>query len=168
MSGLSDGLIETVHKLSSELRPGILDKLGLVKAIQWYAETFEQRTGISCPLDFDPADVDLLELDKIKSVAIFRIFQEIMTNILRHARATQALITVSIKSNALLLSVADNGIGMDEAKISEESGLGLLGMRERASAISGNLKIESFPGRGTKLVLSVPSALGLRRVKGND
>jgi signal transduction histidine kinase len=154
---LSDSLIITTRKLSTALRPEMLDKLGLVKAIQWYAEAFERQTGISCPVDDKTQGIDLTEIDKDKTIAVYRIFQEAMTNVLRHAKATQVLVNVAIKpTKGLILSVIDDGVGMSLSKVSDESGIGLLGMRERALAVGGNLRISSQSNRGTRLVASIP------------
>jgi len=150
---LADQLISTVHRISVNLRPEILDKLGLLKAMQWYAEDFERHTGISCPVDVEG---QVIVNSKETATAAYRILQEALTNVLRHAKATQAEIRISKKGNKLVISVSDNGVGMDMSKLDDKSSLGLLGMRERAYVIGGTLRIRSRLGKGTKVTAYLP------------
>lgn len=153
---LADKLIGTVHRISANLRPEILDKLGLVRAVQWYAEDFERETGISCPVDVvDVEDQAIANLKETATVA-YRILQETLTNVLRHAQATQAQISIIKKDNKLVICISDNGVGMDMSKLDDKSSLGLLGMRERAYVIGGTLRIRSHPGKGTKVTAYLP------------
>ena len=153
---LADQLIETVHRTAANLRPEILDKLGLVRAIQWYAEDFERHTGISCPIDvIDVEDEDITNRKGVATNA-YRILQEALTNVLRHAKATQAKVRISKNHNKLVICISDNGVGMDVNKLTDELALGILGMRERASVIGGTLSIKSHPSKGTKVTACLP------------
>ena len=147
---LADRLIETTHRISVNLRPEMLDKLGLTKAVQWYAEEFEANSGISCPVDCREDQPDIY-IPKDVSITAYRIVQEATTNIMRHAKATQANILMHVSKKTLSVKVADNGIGFDYAKLADESSLGLIGMRERVRAIGGNITIKSKNQYGTSI-----------------
>src|SRR5581483_7363393 len=126
MSSHIDETIETVRRISTELRPGILDHLGLVAAIDWQATEFQTRTGIQCR--FAHA-LDQAVLDEDLNTAFFRIFQETLTNIIRHAGATQVSVSLRETEGRLILQVKDNGRGITRAEIQKTSSMGLLGMR---------------------------------------
>ncbi|HAR34412.1 MAG TPA: hypothetical protein DCR95_10120, partial [Desulfobacter sp.] len=126
---LCDRLIRTTHKISVDLRPEMLDRLGLFKAVQWYAESFERQTGISCPVESKVPEINLINLGNDKAIAIFRIFQEAMTNVLRHARASEVQICFTAAKTGLSLRIKDDGIGMKPGKTDSREGIGLLGMR---------------------------------------
>ena len=145
---LAGRLINTTNRLSFELRPAILDKLGLHRAIQWCAEDFEHRTGISCPTEFINAD---LKVPRETATTAYRILQEALTNVRRHARASQVKVSVSQEDNSLILSVIDNGIGMDILQLDDGASLGLMGMRERANIVGGTFHINSETGKGTSI-----------------
>jgi PAS domain S-box-containing protein len=146
MRALIDDTIDAIRRISAELRPSALDDLGLLAAIRWHARQFEVRTGIVTLLDSSFEDIDLTEQ---QSTAVFRIFEEAMTNVLRHAQATQVDIKLEVKNGELLLTIRDNGRGITEAEKSDRLSLGLLGMRERANLIGGRLDIEGSEGKGT-------------------
>lgn len=149
---LVDSGIESARRISFELRPGILDQMGLVPALEWLLAEFQRRTKIDCIVDFS----DHLEaLDTDKAVAIYRIFQEITTNIARHSQATQVTISFQISPKTILLVVKDNGKGFDYKNKNES--LGLLGMQERAKIHGGNLYIVSELGKGTTISLRIPN-----------
>jgi|GEM_PF-440742 len=148
MGNLVDGTIKTVRKISSELRPGVLDYLGLGAAIEWQAQDFQNRTGIICTLD---AGGDY-ELNQNSSTAVFRIFQETLTNVARHSRATEVKIRMAIDGEDFILEIEDNGKGITETEIYNNKSLGLLGMRERANLIGGDFHIK---GTSTGTVVSV-------------
>lgn len=150
---MADNAIDTVQRISSDLRPALLDDLGLFAALEWQTEEFEKRTGIKCELTVEPWNTIL---SKNITVAIFRIFQEALTNILRHAEATKVYISLKRSVNILTLEVIDNGKGITENEISKSDSLGLLGIRERISPWDGKLHIIGTAGKGTKLTLSVP------------
>ncbi|MHA1381053.1 MAG: response regulator [Candidatus Helarchaeota archaeon] len=153
MSDLIDETIKTVQKISAELRPRLLDDLGLVPAIEWYTEDFEERTKIDCHADLD---FDGLELDPDCSTAIFRIFQEAMTNIARHAKATKVNIRLKRVNGKLEIQISDNGKGIKEEDIYSPNSLGLIGMRERIRPFNGELKLFVPKERGTTLSVCLP------------
>jgi PAS domain S-box-containing protein len=150
---LVDEMIGTLRRIASELRPRTLDDLGLNAALEWQAQEFENRTGIRCRVTLlqEP-----LALDSERSTAIFRVFQESLTNVVRHAQATRVDALLERKGNQLLFQVRDNGIGFDPAAAKSRRSLGLVGMQERALLLDGELKIEAVPGGGTTLILRMP------------
>jgi PAS domain S-box-containing protein len=153
MTSLVDATIDTVRRIASELRPGILDDLGLMAAIEWHVEQLEAHSGIICQCDFLAENIDL---SREQTTALFRIFQEAMTNILRHAEATRVNIRIEEKEGQFVLQVSDNGRGSTEAEKTGSRSLGLLGMRERAHLIGGKIKIDGVAGKGTVLTVQVP------------
>jgi signal transduction histidine kinase len=149
----TDSIINTVKRIASELRPGILDDLGLISAIEAQAQEFQNRTGIASYFD---SAVDTINLNREPAIAVFRIFQEALTNILRHANATRVDISADEQPGEFVLTIRDNGKGItDEAK-SRPLSLGLLGMQERAHFIGGTIDITGVEGRGTTVTLRVP------------
>jgi signal transduction histidine kinase len=150
-----DDLINMTRRISGELRPSALDDLGLVAAIRWHAREFEGRTGIVTQFDSSFEDIDLT---REQSTAVFRIFEEAMTNVMRHAQATQVDIKLEKENGELELTIRDNGRGITEAEQSDRLSLGLLGMRERASLIGGRVVIANSEGKGTVVTLRVPVA----------
>ena len=148
-----DETLQSVRKLATELRPGVLDDLGLIAAIEWQCREFEARTGIRCSMHTHIHD---LACTHEISTAVFRIFQETLTNIMRHARASAIRISISIDDDILVLKVNDNGRGITQEEISNSRSLGLLGMRERISGVGGELRISGEPGRGTMVKLTIP------------
>ncbi len=135
------------------MRPEILDGMGLVAAIGWQAKEFQKRMGIRCRVDLPAAQVDPGgEL----STAVFRIFQEILTNIARHARAGSVGVQLQISAKRLALTVTDDGIGIAQTAVHARASLGLLGMQERAQQFGGEVSIRGVLGQGTTVVLRVP------------
>jgi signal transduction histidine kinase len=153
MVALIDTTSSAVQKISSELRPSILDDLGLIPAIESQAQEFAARTGIVCQFD---SLVESIDLDREKATAVFRIIQESLTNILRHSRATRVNIIIEKDDDELIVEVKDNGGGITEEQKARPSSLGLIGMQERAHLIKGRIEIIGFPGKGTTLTLRVP------------
>ncbi len=153
MSKLIDAAIQMVREISAELRPGVLDDLGLVAAVEWQAQEFQTRMGIRCRFT---STLENITLDKEQSTAIFRILQETLTNVARHANATRVNITLRKKAGNLILEVRDNGRGITESEISNPRSLGLLGMRERALLLGGNVEISGTPGKGTAVTVKIP------------
>ena len=153
MVGLIDTTIHVVRRISSELRPPILDDLGLAAAIEWQTQQFQARTGILCQYD---GSGEHLDLDQEQSTAIFRIFQEALTNVLRHAQATRVDVTLEEEEAELVLKIRDNGRGITEGEQGGPSALGLLGMRERAHLIGGRVDLTGIRGQGTTVTLRVP------------
>lgn len=137
----------------SELRPGILDDLGLIAAIEWQCQQFQLRTGIVCHFD---RTLEEVELNEEQSTAVFRIFQETLTNILRHAQATKVDIVMHEEDDYLVLSVSDNGKGITEREKLEQQSFGILGMRERAHLIKADIDIQGVEGQGTVVAVRVP------------
>ncbi len=145
--------IQDVQRISSDLRPGMLDDLGLASAIQWYSQEFEKRTGISCHLQLDePPDMD----SKI-SLALFRVLQEALTNVIRHANAKNVEIKLYLYMNNVILKIADDGIGIKSNQINHKNSLGLVGMRERVNQFNGKFEIGTNEDHGTILTVSIPS-----------
>jgi len=153
MSMLIDTTVQSVQRISSELRPGLLDDLGLSAAVEWQADEFRNRTGIQCETISDPEDI---ALNQALSIAVFRIFQEALTNIARHANATRVKIILKEKSGKVELTVRDNGKGITEKQISDARSFGLIGMRERVHSFRGDLRITGTPNKGTTVRVSIP------------
>ena len=148
---LADSIIQSVRRISTELRPGVLD-LGLAAAVEWQVQEFQTRTGIQCKVrllaqGMYPPNV---------STALFRILQETLTNVARHAKATRVEVVKQKQRDRLVLRIRDNGRGFDPADPSRSKSLGLLGMRERAAILGGQVKIASAPGKGTTVTAWIP------------
>jgi signal transduction histidine kinase/CRP-like cAMP-binding protein len=154
---LADQTIKTVRKIISELRPGLLDELGLVAAIEWYAEEFINRTGIQVQLEIDPSEINL---HTALSTTIFRIFQECMTNVSKHSQATNAKVILTEKDTLIKLTVSDNGIGINEENASDRNAFGILGIKERVHIFNGEMEIDSLPGKGTIVSVAIGSNQG--------
>jgi PAS domain S-box-containing protein len=148
-----DAIIATVRKIATELRPPMLDDLGLEAAVEWQLQEFEKRTGIKCRFSSSLKHVDL---GPDRATAMFRIFQETLTNIVRHAEATQVNIQLREEGDKLVLEVQDNGRGMAGRELSGTRSLGLLGMRERATMLDGEVNIIGRQGKGTTVGVRIP------------
>jgi signal transduction histidine kinase len=153
MSKIVAMTIRTVQRISAELRPGLLDDLGLIAAIEWESGEFQNRTGIKCTLDLGPDDI-ILEQDR--STAIFRIFQETLTNVARHADATNVQVSLKKNNGNLVLKVSDNGKGITERQIVDSKSFGLVGMRERAFVFGGKVDINGIMMEGTTVIVTIP------------
>jgi PAS domain S-box-containing protein len=151
-----DATINAVRRISTQLRPKILDDLGLVGAIEWQARDFERRANIACSVNAYGTAADL-ELEAPRATAVFRIFQEILTNVRRHAAATHVFVDLRREDDALLLEVRDNGKGIPRKQLRRLDGLGILGMRERAQVFGGHVAIESVEGKGTSVKVTIPA-----------
>ncbi len=147
-----DLAITAIRRIASELRPSLLDDLGLAAAIEWQAQQFQARTGMICVCNFSGT----VELTEAQSTAVFRIFQEALTNILRHAHATRVDIELKRDNNHFILLISDNGRGITEEEKSQQQSLGILGMRERAYLIGGRIEIRGIRGKGTEVIVRVP------------
>jgi signal transduction histidine kinase len=143
--GLIDATMDSVRAIAADLRPPVLD-LGLVPAIEWQVQEFQRRTGVPCELAVGDDDI---ELEEERATAVFRMLQEALTNVARHANATQVEITLNVQDGTLQLTVEDNGVGMPTRQPSGKSSFGLLGLRERALMAGGDIRIDSRPGRTT-------------------
>jgi PAS domain S-box-containing protein len=150
---LVDSTIVTLRKIASEMRPRTLDDLGLPAALEAQAQEFETRTGIPCRVTLPP---EPLTLDKERSTAIFRIFQESLTNVARHAHATRVEVRIQRENDRIVLEVFDNGSGFDPEVAKARKSLGLVGMQERALLLNGEFKAEGVPGLGTTMTLTIP------------
>ena len=149
---MSDDAIQSVKKISMDLRPPILDDLGIAEAIKWQTKEFNNRTQIECEFVNDLAD---FELDLERSTTLFRIFQETLTNIARHAGATKVCVTLTDLSESITLQVRDNGCGISPQQVSSMRSLGLLGMRERAMVWGGNVQIRGIANDGTTVTINI-------------
>jgi two-component system, NarL family, sensor histidine kinase UhpB len=152
MIELISSTIKNVQRISSELRPGILDDLGLVSAVEWYCDEFEKRTGIRCILKFEETDFS----DPGINLVFFRVLQEALTNVIRHARASLVRVNLYKTGKNTTISIHDNGIGIPEEKIKSHKSLGLISMRERVRQFGGKVIISSGKGKGTKLSVFIP------------
>jgi signal transduction histidine kinase len=146
-------MVETVRKISSELRPGMLDDIGLAATLDWYCGDFSRRTGIETSF---MSDLDDDKFSQQLNTSIFRILQESLTHVVKHSEATKARVYLICEARQLILSIQDNGTGLDFSKADTSKGLGLLVMKERAMTISGTYNITSTPGKGTSIEVCVP------------
>jgi signal transduction histidine kinase/PAS domain-containing protein len=155
MTAQVDGALDALRRIAAALRPAALDDLGLATALEWQAGEFERRTGVVCTLDVDLDD----EVAEPAATAVFRVFQEALTNVARHARARRVHAWLTSGGGALRLRVADDGVGLPADGAGRPGALGLVGMRERAAALGGTLLVAARPGGGgTDLVLDIPYA----------
>ncbi len=150
---LVDNMIVTLRRIASDLRPRTLDDLGLPAALESQAQEFEDRTKIHCSVTL-PGEP--LSLDVDTSIAIFRIFQESLTNVARHARATRVGARLNAENEQIIFQVFDNGRGFDPEEAKARKSLGIVGMQERAFLLKGDLKIEGVHGAGTTVTLTIP------------
>lgn len=157
-----DDTIESVRAIASDLRPAVLD-LGLAAAIEWQVGEFRRRTGIPCNLRINDEDIGL---DNDRATAIFRVVQESLTNIIRHANASELELVLDKSPDSLHLLISDNGVGMAEDVLKESRAFGIAGMRERVRLLNGSMNISSRPGKGTKLRIIIP--IKERRANADD
>lgn len=153
ISSLADTTIQTIRRIATALRPEILDELGLIDAIGWETNMFQSRTGIKS--DF-ATNLGEIELGRDRTTALYRILQETLTNVARHANASEVYVTLNREANDLILRIKDNGRGITEAELSREKSLGLLGMRERALLLGGEINIIGDHGKGTMVTARIP------------
>ena len=157
ISELVDLTITTTKRIAVSLRPDILDILGLGAAVDWLIDAFGERSGIQCRLDMDPPDMVLQEP---WATVVFRLIQESLTNVARHAEATRVEISLRLVDEQVELLIADNGRGFDVSEPRDTSAFGLVGMRERVYLVSGDIDIDSAPGRGTAIRVTIPVGSG--------
>lgn len=153
MRQLIDSTMQVVRRIATGMRPEILDEMGLVAAIAWQAKEFQKRMGIRCRVQL-PAE--RAELGTALGTAVFRIFQEILTNIARHAKASSVSVQMAISKERLALEVTDDGCGIADDAVHARASLGLLGMQERAQLFGGEVSIRGIPGKGTTVSLAIP------------
>ncbi|RBA25225.1 PAS domain-containing sensor histidine kinase [Herminiimonas fonticola] len=156
---IADSTVESVQRIAADLRPSILDELGLPSAIDWLLESFSERSKVVYELILPPST---LAFTRDISTAIFRIVQEALTNVSRHSHATLVVVDLKETKDFITLKITDNGqgipVGMNLKRGSRENGLGLVGMRERAIMLGGKLKIQSRAGAGTSIEVRIPKA----------
>ena len=155
--------VQSVRRICSGLRPGILDDLGLAAAIDWQAKEFASRTGIPCQVTVPPGE---LRLDGDRATAVFRIFQECLTNVARHAEAHSVRNSLDQQDESLILVVEDDGKGFLESEVA--GSLGVLGMKERAQVFGGSVQVSSSPGKGTKITVRIPLGVASAGRKDNE
>jgi PAS domain S-box-containing protein len=155
MSQAIDGLIQSVRATAASLRPGVLDDLGLVAALEWLATSFHERTGLPCELTIDPSIRDT-PVEVALATTVFRGAQELMTNVMRHAHASEVEMRLALQEDHLVLTVRDNGRGLRPEQWKEGRSLGLRGLHERVKLVGGGVKIASVPAKGTEVTLSLP------------
>ncbi|MEP7169120.1 MAG: histidine kinase [Bacteroidota bacterium] len=148
-----DSTIHAVRRISTELRPGILDKLGLIAALEWQTSEFAKHAEIKCSFYSECNEEDF---NNNIATAIFRIYQESLTNVTRHASATQVKSLLQKKGGNIILRISDNGKGFDPGRLPDVTSLGILGMKERAILMGGELDIKSIQGKGTTVLLKIP------------
>ena len=142
-----------MRRISTELRPVILDDVGLIAAVKWAADEFQRRTGTTVRLDLP---VDDIAIDRELATALLRILQETFTNVARHANATHVSVRLTEEDRSLTLEIRDNGKGISDAHVSARTALGILGMRERALMLGGEFAISGAPGEGTIVRVRIP------------
>ena len=153
---LINSTIATVRKIATDLRPSILDDLGLLAALEWQSEEFERRSGTKVVFTNKAGDISVVP--KV-ATALFRIYQEVLTNVARHANATQADAILDSDDKRLYFSIRDNGVGFDVDTTKDKKTLGLLGIKERSLLIGGTYEIKSNPGQGAEIMISIPLEL---------
>jgi signal transduction histidine kinase len=144
-----------VRKIATGLRPEMLDDMGLIAAVAWQAKEFQKRTGIRCRTNLPP---ETAKPEHDIATTVFRIFQEILTNVARHSRATRVDIELALGEDKLELEVLDNGVGIQDCDVGGRKSLGLLGMQERALLFGGEVKVSGKAGEGTRVSVSIPIA----------
>ncbi|HQH99828.1 MAG TPA: PAS domain-containing sensor histidine kinase [Deltaproteobacteria bacterium] len=157
MVRLADATIESVHRIIAELRPILLDDLGLTAAIEWQAKEFQSRSGIECYVYIDCTDSSI---DKDLATALFRIFQGVLTNVARHAAATAVWVRLVQKEDELRLEVIDNGKGITVKQAEDPRSFGIIGIRERANLWGGSVQIAGVQNRGTTINVTIPLRKG--------
>jgi signal transduction histidine kinase len=153
MESIIDITIKKVRKLITNLRPEVLDNLGLIEALEWQSAEFQKNTGIKCNYS---SNVESIDLEKDIPIAIFRIYQEALTNVARHSRATRVSSNFLKNHQDIQLRVSDNGIGLNNTKLNPENSFGILGMKERAIICGGTIEFESNEDSGTTVILKIP------------
>jgi signal transduction histidine kinase len=153
MTRMIDETIKSVQQIAMELRPPILDAFGLCEAIAWEAGECKKRYGINFDLH---CLEDHVNLEKKLKTAFFRIFQEILTNVVRHSKATDVRVSFNLIEDTLVFEVEDNGIGIKKEDISSSNSIGLIGIQERAHSFKGKVEFDGRPEKGTKITVKIP------------
>jgi len=155
-----DNAVGDIQRICEELRPRVLDHLGLPTAIKQDCAAFAKRTGITCSAKLDS---HIPGLDDETAVALFRIFQEALTNVSRHSGATALSVSLTADGKNIILDVRDNGKGISRQELGRSTSLGLIGMRERVREISGEVTIQGTAGKGTAVTVRIPSGKRSRK-----
>jgi signal transduction histidine kinase len=153
-----DATIKTVRHIATELRPALLDDFGLVAALEWQVQEFGQRSGLEVQFH---TNREHLDLQQDACIALFRVFQETLTNIARHAQASAIDVTLEAQTDSLLLRVRDNGRGISLNEVAGDKSFGMVSMRERVQLLAGGLDISGLPGQGTTVLVRIPLGHGL-------
>jgi signal transduction histidine kinase len=156
MAAVSEHLLATVYRIATDLRPGMLDDLGLTAALEWHLQEVQRRTAVEVVVESEPA------------TALFRIFQEALSNVVRHAQASQVTVEVAQSSEVICLKVHDNGKGICPGQMADPAALGLLGMRERAELWGGHVTVIGKPGYGTTVTVWMPCESTMRGGRADD
>ncbi len=152
MLAVLDGTVAATRRIAADLRPLLLDDLGLASAVEWLVQSFIQRSGIACSLSVE----EDMELHEPYATAVFRILQEVLANVGKHARASHAAVDIARNADALVLRVSDDGRGFSLTEPRKPESLGLMGLRERVRLLKGSMEIDSAPGRGTRISVRIP------------
>jgi PAS domain S-box-containing protein len=156
MLQMLDSAVASTRRIAADLRPLVLDDLGLVPALEWVVQNFMQRTGVPCELQVDES----LELEEPFATGVFRIVQESLANVAKHAQASEVVVELQPRGGMLLLRVQDDGVGFRPSDPRKPQSLGIVGLRERAHLMHGELKVESSPGAGTRVEARIPLGSG--------
>jgi signal transduction histidine kinase len=148
-----DAIIQSVKRICTELRPSLLDHLGLGPAIEWQSEEFQKRSGIECSVTLDPENISV---GPEMAIALFRILQESLTNVIKHAKATKVNVALTKRDNSIVLEIVDNGIGITQEQLAKTGSFGILGMRERVYPWKGTVSIVSGINKGAKIIVLIP------------
>jgi signal transduction histidine kinase len=159
MRRLVDATVDSVHRISTELRPILLDDLGLTAAMEWQVQEFQGRTGVQCDARLTCKDSSV---EKDLATTVFRVFQETLTNIARHAGATLVRVRLTQKGDELCLDVSDNGKGITQKQIGDPKSFGIVGIRERVNLWGGSVSITGKPQKGTTIKVRIPMRRGER------
>jgi len=151
--GLLDGSNQSIRRILSELRPGLLDERGLIEAVKWLGRQFTENTGL--PVHFSSTETEI-KLAEPQATCIFRVYQEALTNIMRYAKANNVLASLNIVNGDVVVTISDDGQGFSPQALQRKPTFGILGMKERVASLNGNFELESAPGRGTKITFSIP------------
>ncbi|MEQ1677311.1 MAG: sensor histidine kinase, partial [Chitinophagaceae bacterium] len=151
--GLLDGSNQSLRRILSELRPGMLDERGLIEAIEWLGRQFTENTGVL--VEFKSTETEI-KLPEPLAICIFRVYQEALTNVMRYAGASKVRTSFSFKDDIIRVTIDDDGHGFDPAVIQSKQTFGILGMKERVASLNGMLKLESTPGKGTRIAIHIP------------
>jgi signal transduction histidine kinase len=156
MTQRADDTIKTIRKIATDLRPPMLDQLGLFASIEWLIDDFRNRSEIKLSMH---SNIKKINLDSVASTNVFRILQETLTNIIRHSSASEVNISLNKTGKDYILEILDNGIGMNKNDLKNPKSIGIKGMRERALLCGGRIDVEGKPGEGTKVTLKIPRTL---------